>query len=141
MGNMIEYISKTVADTVAYGERIGVKLLGGEVIILRGKLGSGKTVLTKGIARGMGIAEVITSPSFTIMNEYVGRLILCHFDFYRVEREDEMEDLVEDYLYKKDTVVVIEWGTKLGQLIDEFLQISIDIWGEHRHLVTEEHRP
>ncbi len=138
---MKEYISKTVADTVSYGERIGVRLLGGEVIILHGKLGSGKTVLTKGIAQGMGITEVVTSPSFTIMNEYRGKLTLCHFDFYRVERVDEMEDLVEDYLYRKDVVVVIEWGTKLGQLIDEFLQITIDIRNEHRRIITEEHSP
>jgi tRNA threonylcarbamoyladenosine biosynthesis protein TsaE len=130
-----------VADTIAYGEQIGVKLLGGEVIILCGTLGSGKTVLTKGIARGMEIAEVITSPSFTIMNEYRGRLILCHFDFYRIEREDEMEDLVEDYLYQEDRVVVIEWGLKLGQRLDEFLQITIDIRSDHRRIVTEQHEP
>jgi tRNA threonylcarbamoyladenosine biosynthesis protein TsaE len=138
---MKEYVSKNEADTVAYGERIGVGLLGGEVIILCGTLGSGKTVLTKGIARGMGIAEVITSPSFTIMNEYKGQLTLCHFDFYRIERVAEMEDLVEDYLYRTDTVVVVEWGMKLGQLINEYIQITIDIRDEYRRIVTKEHSP
>jgi tRNA threonylcarbamoyladenosine biosynthesis protein TsaE len=120
---MKEYVSKNEADTVAC------------------TLGSGKTVLTKGIARGMGIAEVITSPSFTIMNEYKGQLTLCHFDFYRIERVAEMEDLVEDYLYRTDTVVVVEWGMKLGQLINEYIQITIDIRDEYRRIVTKEHSP
>ncbi len=129
MGN---YISKRYEDTVEYGRLIGSSLMGGEMIILTGKLGSGKTVLTKGIAEGLQIDEVITSPSFTIMNLYTGRLELCHFDFYRIEDRSEMLDLIEDYLYREQSVSVVEWGEPLTGILESFIHVHIDISGERR---------
>lgn len=123
----MEFISNSYDDTLAFGRKIGSSLKGGEVILLIGELGSGKTVLTKGIAEGIGIEETITSPSFTILNIYDGPLFLYHFDFYRLDNKSEMEDLLEDYLYLKDGVVVIEWGEKVIELLDSYILVEIDI--------------
>lgn len=123
----MEFISNSYDDTLAFGREIGSSLKGGEVILLIGELGCGKTVLTKGIAEGIGIKETITSPSFTILNIYDGPLFLYHFDFYRIDDKGEMEDLLEDYLYLKDGVVVIEWGEKVIELLDSYILVEIEI--------------
>jgi len=135
--SMTEYISRSYEDTIAYGNRIGSSLTGGEVIILTGALGSGKTALTKGIALGLGIGEVVTSPSFSIMNEYEEKLWLYHFDFYRISKVDEMEELVEDYLYKKNGVVVIEWGEEIIRALDSYLWVHLKIYAAHRLIYLE----
>ena len=122
-----EYRSSSFQDTVRFGKRIGRTLQGGEVILLTGVLGSGKTVITKGIAQELGISAVVTSPSFAIMNEYKGKLWLYHFDFYRIEGQQEMKDFLEDYVYKKDGVSVIEWGEKVEGDLDSYIRIDIVI--------------
>jgi len=135
--SMIEYISKSYEDTVQYGTRIGKSLNGGEVLILTGELGSGKTAFTKGIAAAIGIDEVVTSPSFAIMNVYWGRLNLYHFDFYRINDAGEMEQLLEDYIYREDGVVVIEWGERAEELLDLYIHIHISIEGNLRRFKIE----
>lgn len=105
-----EYISNSVEDTFALANRIADKLIGGEVILLSGNLGAGKTTFTKGLAKSLGISEVVTSPTFTFMKEYHGRLNLYHFDMYRAVDEDELYELgLNDYLYQGG-VCVIEWN-------------------------------
>lgn len=107
---MAKYISKSVEDTYALARKIAERLKGGEVILLNGDLGAGKTTFTKGLAKALGIDEVVTSPTFTFMKEYKGRLSLYHFDMYRAEDEDELYELgLSDYLYA-DGVCVIEWN-------------------------------
>lgn len=107
---MAKYISKSVEDTYALARKIAERLKGGEVILLNGNLGAGKTTFTKGLAKALGIDEVVTSPTFTFMKEYKGRLSLYHFDMYRAEDEDELYELgLSDYLYA-DGVCVIEWN-------------------------------
>lgn len=107
---MAKYISKSVEDTYALARKIAERLKGGEVILLNGNLGAGKTTFTKGLAKALGIDEVVTSPTFTFMKEYKGRLSLYHFDMYRAEDEDELYELgLSDYLYM-DGVCVIEWN-------------------------------
>lgn len=107
---MAKYISKSVEDTYALARKIAERLKGGEVILLNGNLGAGKTTFTKGLAKALGIDEVVTSPTFTFMKEYKGRLSLYHFDMYRAEDEDELYELgLNDYLYM-DGVCVIEWN-------------------------------
>ena len=134
---MSQFISNSYEDTVEYGKSLGLSLTGGEMIILSGQLGRGKTVLTKGIADGLGIEEVVTSPSFAIMNQYSGRLELCHFDFYRIENRLEMEDLLEDYAYRNHNVCVVEWGAPLLHTLDSYLHVRIDI-DEDSRIITEE---
>lgn len=107
---MAKYISKSVEDTYALARKIAERLKGGEVILLNGNLGAGKTTFTKGLAKALGIDEVVTSPTFTFMKEYKGRLSLYHFDMYRAEDEDELYELgLSDYLYA-DGICVIEWN-------------------------------
>jgi len=134
---MSTFTSNRYEDTVEYGKSLGQTLSGGELIILSGQLGSGKTVLTKGMAESLGIDEVITSPSFAIMNLYEGRLKLCHFDFYRIEKKTEMQDLLEDYVYRNDYICVVEWGDPLIDTVGSYIHIDITI-DEEARIITEE---
>lgn len=105
-------ISESATQTYQLGLVIGTICEGGEVIALNGELGSGKTVLTQGIAKGMGVHEYIHSPTFTIINEYSAPLWLFHADFYRLQLENEVEELgLEEYTSRKG-VLVIEWANK-----------------------------
>ena len=129
-----DLISSSFEDTVNYGKSFGETLSGGEVIVLTGVLGSGKTSFTKGIAEALLIPDVVTSPSFAIMNEYKGRLLLFHFDFYRIEDPDEMEDLLEDYAYRPDAVSVIEWGERVSERLELFVRVSFTLNDTDRHI-------
>lgn len=110
---MKQIISESKEDTFKLGKEFAKKLKQGDVVGLIGELGSGKTVFTKGIAEGLGIDQMnVTSPTFTIINEYEGKLKLFHFDLYRINSTDELESLgYEEYFYNEG-VVVIEWAEK-----------------------------
>ena len=136
----MEFKSKSFLKTVEFGKKFGKSLAGGEVILLSGELGSGKTSLTKGIAMGLDIEESVTSPSFAIMNIYQGKLCLYHFDFYRIEDESEMEDLLEGYIYSKEGVTVIEWGEKIIDRLSRFINISFKIYETHRIITIHRKR-
>jgi tRNA threonylcarbamoyladenosine biosynthesis protein TsaE len=102
----------------------------GSVVTLDGQLGSGKTCLTQGIARGLGVPKdfYVTSPSYSFMNEYPGRLGLLHVDLYRVKDAAELQDLGVDEMMEADGVTVIEWAEKMiGSLPDERLSVLISI--------------
>lgn len=105
------------AETERLGEQMGKAAKSGQVYCLSGDLGVGKTVFTKGFAKGLGITEHVTSPTFTIINEYEGRLPLYHFDVYRISCEEEMEDTgYEDYFYGEG-VCLVEWAELVKELI------------------------
>ena len=106
-------------QTFALGVRIGKRLTEGTVVSLVGALGTGKTTLTKGIASGLGVREEVTSPSFTIMSAYEGRIPLYHIDLYRIDEPEELEYLGFDELFTKGGVCVIEWGEKAQQIAPE----------------------
>ena len=115
-------------DTEKLGEKIGQKVQPGTVIALIGDLGTGKTTLTKSIARGLGVTETVTSPTFNIIREYrSGRLPLYHFDVYRIGDPDEMFELgYEEYFYG-DGVCVVEWADIIEELLPEdAVVITID---------------
>ena len=115
-------------DTEKLGENIGQKVQPGTVIALIGDLGTGKTTLTKSIARGLGVTETVTSPTFNIIREYKsGRLPLYHFDVYRIGDPDEMFELgYEEYFYG-DGVCVVEWADIIEELLPEdAVVITID---------------
>lgn len=101
------------------GLRIGELLQAGDILALWGELASGKTLLTQGIARGLGVApeERVTSPTFTIINEYQGRLYLCHLDLYRISSPDELDTLPWQESLFGNGVAVIEWPDRLGRLL------------------------
>lgn len=104
------FITKNEEETYELASKIAAGLIGGEIIILEGELGAGKTTFTKGLAKALGVTEEITSPTFIMMKEYEGRLKLYHFDLYRIEDECELEELgFSDYMYNEG-VCVIEWN-------------------------------
>jgi len=113
----MEFLVTTVDETYNIGEQIGSLVNSGDIICLIGDLGTGKTHLTKGIARGLGIEDNITSPTFTIVNEYTGRLRLYHFDVYRVNDPNEIEAIGFDEYIFSDGVSVIEWANYIEELI------------------------
>ncbi len=123
----INLISHSPEQTQKIGVRIGELALPGDVFLLSGRLGAGKTCLTQGIAWGLNIKEYALSPTFVIVREMHGRLPLYHIDLYRLDNIDEIEDLgLDDYLYGKGACVV-EWAEKaLGLLPSEHLLIQID---------------
>jgi len=107
-----KFISQSPEQTQRLGIRLGELSQAGDVFLLIGNLGSGKTCLTQGIAWGLGVKEYAFSPSFVIVREYHGRLPLYHIDFYRLDRIEEIADLgLDEYLYGKG-VCVIEWAEK-----------------------------
>jgi|GEM_PF-569341 len=103
------FISRSASETHDFGFRFARTLQTGEVILFQGHLGSGKTTCIRGLCAGLGINEIITSPTFTLINEYRGRLPVYHFDFYRIRGFSELHDLgVEEY-FQGDGVCLIEW--------------------------------
>lgn len=112
-----ELISHSPDETIGLGKLIGKSALPGDVILLEGKLGAGKTCLTLGIARGLGIDDYVLSPTFVIMRELYGRLTLYHIDLYRLDRLEESLDLgLDDYLYGKG-ICVVEWAEKAMSIL------------------------
>ena len=115
----------SVQDTIKFGEKLGKLLIAGDIIFLNGDLGAGKTTLSKSIGEGLGVQEYITSPTFTLINEYEGRLPLYHFDLYRLDSYEELEELgVEDYFYGNG-VCLIEWAEKFSEDLPEN---RLEVW-------------
>ncbi len=102
-------------DTLSLGERIGQHLKAGDNVFLFGELGAGKTTLTQGIARGLGVSkkEYVRSPSFTLVNEYSGRVPVFHIDLYRIDSSRELENLGLEETFSGKGVVIVEWAEKL----------------------------
>ncbi len=125
--------SHSAEETRQLGARLGQQLCGGDVIGLIGELGSGKTCLVQGIARGLGVDPQIpvTSPSFTLVGEYPGELVLRHADFYRVESYARLEDAGFDDLLDSEAVLVVEWPERFPEALPvERLEIAIAIVSE-----------
>lgn len=131
MTQALELISRSPDDTNKIGIRMGKLASSGDIFLLTGNLGAGKTCLTQGIARGLGITEHTQSPSFVLMREFYGRLPLYHIDLYRLDNINEIADLgLDDYLYGNG-VCVIEWAEKgLSLLPVEHLMIEIEYLGD-----------
>jgi tRNA threonylcarbamoyladenosine biosynthesis protein TsaE len=113
-----EWHSRDAGETFALGQQIGAQLTGGEILLLDGPLGAGKTVFVKGLAAALGIdPEEVTSPSFTLVNPYAGRLPLFHLDLYRLDEGAAAAHAVdlEELLSDERAVVVIEWAERLGR--------------------------
>lgn len=124
-------LTRSVDETRALGRRLGETLLrAGDLVVLAGALGSGKTAFAQGVARGLGVEEPVVSPTFTIVREYHGRLHLAHVDCYRLERIQELHDLGFDELIE-DRVTLVEWGDAAGPLLPpERLEIRLEMRDE-----------
>ena len=121
------FVTTTTEETIALGARLGSALCAGDVLVLTGDLGAGKTQLTKGIARGMGITDDVTSPTFNILMVYEGGAMpLYHFDLYRLDDPDQLEDIGFYDALEGDGPCVIEWGEQFADEIgDERLDVFL----------------
>ncbi len=115
----MKYISNCADDTEKIAYDFSSSLKGGEIITLDGDLGAGKTAFVRGLAAGLGISDTVSSPTFTIVNEYShGRIPLLHFDVYRLSGSEEMFDIGwEDYV-RRSSVIVVEWATLVSDLFE-----------------------
>lgn len=120
------FVTSSQEETIALGERLGALLQAGDVLVLTGDLGAGKTQLTKGIAAGMGVEDDVTSPTFNILMVYDGeRMPLYHFDLYRLDDPDQLEDIGLYEMLDGDGACVIEWGE---QFSDEIGPERLDVY-------------
>jgi tRNA threonylcarbamoyladenosine biosynthesis protein TsaE len=113
-----EWISRDAVETFELGKHVGVQLRGGDILLLDGPLGAGKTIFVKGLAAGLDVdADEVTSPSFTLVNPYDGRLPLLHIDLYRLDAGASAAHAVdlEELIANEQAVVVIEWAERLGK--------------------------
>lgn len=122
----MEYVSHSAEETEAFGEALAARLRPGDVVAYRGGLGMGKTAFTRGLARGLGCTGRVSSPTFTIVNEYDGPLPLFHFDMYRLGGEEELFGIGwEDYL-DRGGVCAVEWSENIaGALEGDALRVDI----------------
>ena len=135
----MEFITNSPEETEALGAALGKRLPAGTVIAYRGDLGAGKTAFTRGLARGLGCTEQVTSPTYTIVNEYLGgRLPLFHFDMYRLTSSDDLWDIGwEDYL-DRSGICAVEWSENVAQAMEKPITVTIEKLGEDTRRITIE---
>ena len=135
----MQYITNSPAETEAIGAALGNIINPGTVIAYRGDLGAGKTAFTRGLARGLGCTEIVTSPTYTLVNEYLGgRLPLFHFDMYRLRSSDDLFDIGwEDYL-DRGGVCAVEWSENVDDAMEDAVYITIEKLGEDSRRITLE---
>ena len=129
--NTMEFITNSPEETERVGAALGKILTPGMVIAYRGDLGAGKTAFTRGLARGLGYDEPVTSPTYTIVNEYLGgRMPLFHFDMYRLASSDDLWDIGwEDYL-ERGGVCAVEWSENVDDAMENAIWVTIHKTGE-----------
>ena len=135
----MEFITNSPAETERIGAFLAEKLQPGMVIAYRGDLGAGKTAFTRGIAKGLGCTDCVTSPTYTIVNEYLsGRMPLFHFDMYRLSSEDELFDIGwEDYL-ERGGICAVEWSENVREALEDPVIVRIEKLGEDARRITIE---
>jgi tRNA threonylcarbamoyladenosine biosynthesis protein TsaE len=130
-GALSEFITRSADETFEVGRRLALDIRGGPVILLTGQLGAGKTVFAKGLAAGLGIdPDEVTSPSFTLINEYDGRQKLYHVDLYRLETSQTEGLGLEEIMENGSAVVVIEWADRLPSVPPGAIHVEIDYVSE-----------
>jgi len=133
-----KFISHAPEETISIGKKLANSCKGESVLLLQGKLGVGKTCLTKGIALGLGINDLITSPSYNLMNRYDSdEMTLFHIDLYRLETDDDLITFELEEYRTSHSVIVIEWGERIiEQLMFPFTMIEIKMIGENKRQIT-----
>ena len=135
----MEFLTYSPAETEAVGAALAKVLRPGTVVAYEGDLGAGKTAFTRGLARGLGCAEPVTSPTYTIVNEYLsGRMPLFHFDMYRLRSADDLWDIGwEDYL-DRGGICAVEWSENVKDALEDVLTVRIEKTGEESRRITVE---
>ena len=129
----IQITTHSVTETQHLGRTLGAIIQQPTIIALSGDLGSGKTALVQGLAKGLDVSDAyyITSPTFTLINEYPGRFALYHVDLYRIDNPIELQDVGLDEVLQADAVIAIEWAEKLAKdILPDYLHLQLDIIGE-----------
>ena len=133
----MKYTTNSPLETEAIGAALGKILQPGTVIAYRGDLGAGKTAFTRGLARGLGCTEIVTSPTYTIVNEYLGgRLPLFHFDMYRLRSSDDLFDIGWDDYLERGGVCAVEWSENVDDAMEDAIYITIEKLGEDSRRIT-----
>jgi len=135
----MEYITNSPQQTEALGAALGKILTAGSIIAYQGDLGAGKTAFTRGLARGLGCTETVTSPTYTIVNEYLsGRLPLFHFDMYRLHSSDDLWDIGwEDYL-DRGGICAVEWSENVADALEDPIAVRMEkIGAQARRIIIE----
>ena len=135
----MEFLTNSPEETEKVGAALGNILTPGTVLAYRGDLGAGKTAFTRGLARGLGYAEPVTSPTYTIVNEYLGgRLPLFHFDMYRLASSDDLWDIGWDDYLERGGVCAVEWSENVDDAMENAVYVTIHKTGEtSRRIVIE----
>ena len=135
----MQYITNAPEETEKIGAALGKIIKPGTVLAYRGDLGAGKTAFTRGLAKGLGCSDIVTSPTYTIVNEYLsGRLPLFHFDMYRLASSDDLWDIGwEDYL-ERGGVCAVEWSENVHDAMEDAVSVTIDKLGEDARRITIE---
>jgi len=122
----MQFVSHSTQETEQFGEEVAKSLRGGDVLAFTGSLGMGKTAFTRGLARGLGCRGRVTSPTFTIVNEYDGKTPLFHFDMYRLGSSDELFDIGWDDYLARDGVCAVEWSERVSDALpDDTIYVDI----------------
>ena len=135
----MELITNSPQETEQVGAALGAVLQPGSILAYEGDLGAGKTAFTRGLARGLGCAEQVTSPTYTIVNEYLsGKLPLFHFDMYRLHSADDLWDIGwEDYL-ERGGICAVEWSENVREAMEDTITVRIEKLGEDTRRITIE---
>ena len=136
--NVLQVVSHSEAQTESLGSKLAARFLPGDVVVLKGRLGSGKTVFVRGLASGCGLdADKVSSPSFTFVNEYPGEKPLFHFDFYRMTDLSELQEIGWNEYLNRDALVVAEWGERvLTELPSRYYLIEFKVLGETQREIS-----
>ena len=135
----MEFITNSPEETEELGQRLAKCLTPGTVLAYRGDLGAGKTAFTRGLARGLGCREQVTSPTYTIVNEYLGgRLPLFHFDMYRLHSSDDLFDIGWDDYLERGGICAVEWSENVADAMENPVTITIEKLGETSRRITIE---
>ena len=133
------YITNSPAETEAIGAALGRILPAGTVIAYRGDLGAGKTAFTRGLARGLGYRDMVTSPTYTIVNEYLGgRLPLFHFDMYRLSCAEDLWDIGWDDYLDRGGICAVEWSENVAEAMEDPVTVTIEKLGDTSRRITVE---
>ena len=135
----MEFITHSPEETEAIGEKLAQQLKPGTILAYRGDLGAGKTAFTRGLARGLGFREQVTSPTYTIVNEYLGGFMpLFHFDMYRLHSSDDLFDIGWDDYLERGGICAVEWSENVEDALEEPITVTIEKLGENSRRITVE---
>ena len=133
----VQIESSSPQETIQLGTLIGMCARAGDVVLFSGELGAGKTTMSQGIASGLEFTGTVTSPTFTLIQEYDGRIPVYHIDAYRLETEEEVADLGLEELFEGDGLTLVEWSERLGGLIPrDYVTVDLISTGDGSRLIT-----